>query len=244
MADEVFNGTDMVRQLLREGQSVTDEAGDALPHGVIEALNMMGFAGVLRNGFVLRCRNDPCIDGILIRIKRRLLPGDRRQIGPQLFRTLVTAIPDVERNDLPRLLVHRDPYPLLVGLFCHEAPPLIRFHLQTPDDHLPGSRYRQHMQMIRQRRKASDYKAHKPPDTDTYCPADAMEGNFLAEQAFHEGALLFAHHPVVRLQDKLATTRLALMVLLPSVQMTISLESLGTTCWTCFSYDHNALPPP
>src|SRR5712691_1038105 len=50
MADEVFNGTDMVRQLLREGQSVTDEAGDALPHGVVEALNMIGFAGVLRNG--------------------------------------------------------------------------------------------------------------------------------------------------------------------------------------------------
>jgi hypothetical protein len=100
------------------------------------------------------------------------------------------------------------------------------------------------MQMIRQRRKASDDKAHQPPDTDTDCPADAMEGNFLAEQTFHEGALLFADHPVVRLQDKLATTRLALMILLPSLQMTISLESLGTTGWTCFSYDHNALPPP
>ena len=71
-----------------------------------------------------------------------------------------------------------------------------------------------------------------------------MEGNFLAEQTFDEGALLFADHPVVRLQDKLATTRLALMILLPSLQMTIALESLGTTCWTCFSYDHNALPPP
>jgi hypothetical protein len=62
-------------------------------------------------------------------------------------------------------------------------------------------------------------EAHKPPDTDTYCPADAMEGNFLAEHAFHEGALLFTNHPVVRLQDKLATTRLALMVLLPSLDM-------------------------
>ena len=189
---------------------------------------MVRFAGQLANGLVLRSGNDTDINYILIRIKRRLLPVDRRQIGPPLFRTLVTAIPDVERNDLPRLLVHRDPYPLLVGLFCHEAPHLIRFHLQTPDDHLPGSRYRQHMQMIRQRRKASDYQAHKPPDTDTYCPVDAMEGIFLAEQAFHEGALLFAHHPVVRLQDKLATARLALMVLLPSVQMTIALFSGGT----------------
>ena len=54
MADEVFDGTDVVRQLFGEGQSVTDEAGDALPHGVIEALDMIGFAGVLRDGFVLR----------------------------------------------------------------------------------------------------------------------------------------------------------------------------------------------
>ena len=42
MADEVFDSTDMARQLFREGQSVTDEAGDALPHGVIEALAMIG----------------------------------------------------------------------------------------------------------------------------------------------------------------------------------------------------------
>jgi len=48
MADEVFDSTDMVRQLFREGQRVTDEAGDALPQCVIEALDMIGFAGVLR----------------------------------------------------------------------------------------------------------------------------------------------------------------------------------------------------
>jgi hypothetical protein len=38
MADEVFDGTDMVRQLFREGQSVTNEAGDALPHRVVKTL--------------------------------------------------------------------------------------------------------------------------------------------------------------------------------------------------------------
>jgi hypothetical protein len=71
-----------------------------------------------------------------------------------------------------------------------------------------------------------------------------MEGNLLAEQAFHERALLFANHPIGRLEDKLATTRLALMVLLAGLQMAISLESLRTTCWTRFSHDHNALLPP
>src|SRR5215475_13602621 len=136
MADEIFDGTDVVHQVFREGQSVADEAGDALPHCVIEALDMISFAGVLRNGFVLRRRNDPGVDGILIRIKRRLLPVDRRQIGPQLLRTRVTTIPDVERNDLPGLLLHSDPHPWLVGLFRHKAPYLIGFHLQTSKDYL------------------------------------------------------------------------------------------------------------
>ena len=54
MAYEVFDGTDMVRQLFGESQSVTDEARDTLPQRVIEALNMIGFPGVLRDGFVLR----------------------------------------------------------------------------------------------------------------------------------------------------------------------------------------------
>ena len=98
MADEVFDSTDMVRQLLREGQSVTDVAGDTLPHSVIEALDMIGFAGLLGDGFVLRRGNDPGVDRILIRIEGRLLAVHRRQIGPQLFRALMTAITDVEGN--------------------------------------------------------------------------------------------------------------------------------------------------
>ena len=181
MADEVFDSTDVVRQLFREGQSVTDEAGDALPHSVIEALDMIGFPGVLRDGFVLRRRNDPGLDRILIGIEHRLLTGHRGQIRPQLLRTLVTAIPDMEGKDLPCLFVHGDPHPLLVSLFRHEAPHLIRFHLQTPDGHLPGNHYRQHMEMIRQGRKAGDDKVHQPPETDAHCTTDAMEGDFLAE---------------------------------------------------------------
>jgi hypothetical protein len=62
MAYEIFDGTYVVRQLFREGERVTDEAGDALPHGIIEALDMIGFAGVLRDGFVLCRRNDPSVD--------------------------------------------------------------------------------------------------------------------------------------------------------------------------------------
>ena len=66
----------------------------------------------------------------------------------------MTAIANVEGKDLPRLLVHREPNPLLIGFLLHETPHLVGFHLQTPDEYLPGSRDGQHMEMIRQRRKA------------------------------------------------------------------------------------------
>ena len=181
MANEVFDGTDVVRQVFREGQRITDEAGDALPHSVIEALDMIRFAGVLRDSFVLRRRNDPGVDGILIRIKRRLLTVHRRQIGPHLFCTLVTAIADVERKDLPCLLLQGDPHPLLVRFFRHKTPHLISFHLHTSDNPLSRGRYRPHMQMIRQGRKASGHKTHEPSDTDTHSPANTMQRDFLAE---------------------------------------------------------------
>jgi len=87
----------------------------------------------------------------------------------------------MESHDLTCLFVHGDPHPLLVRFFRYEAPHLIRFHLQTPDDHFPGSHDRQPMKMIRQGRKAGDEKVHEPPETDAHRTTDALEGDFLAE---------------------------------------------------------------
>ena len=69
-----------------------------LPQGVVEAFNVIGFAGLLRNGFVLLRRNHPRIGFILIRMERGLLTVSRRDIGPELFGTPPTAIPHVKRN--------------------------------------------------------------------------------------------------------------------------------------------------
>jgi hypothetical protein len=65
----------------------------------------------------------------------------RGKVCPQLFRTVVTAIPHVERDDLTRPLVHGDPNPLLVGLLLHEAPHLICFNLKTSNDHIMWGRH-------------------------------------------------------------------------------------------------------
>lgn len=178
MADEVFDGSNMVRQLFGEGEGVPDEAGDALTPCVVEPLDVVGLPRVLRNGFVLRRWNDPCVDGILIRIKRRLLLVDRRQIGPQLFRTRVTAIPDVERKDLPCLLIHSDPHPLLVRFFSSQS--------STSHRLLPPDAQGSHLVEPRQTAHADDQatpqpKAYEPSNTDTDSPANAMQRDFLAE---------------------------------------------------------------
>jgi hypothetical protein len=76
---------------------------------------------------------------------------------------------------------------------------------------------------IFRQKRLEPHKAHQPPETHTYGMADAMEGNRLTEPAFYETARLCTTHPVIRLEDTLATIRLALMVLLPSMKMTISL---------------------
>ena len=119
-----------------------------------------------------------------------------RQIRPQLPRTLVTAIPHMEGNDLPCLFVHGNPHPWLMRFCRHDAPHLIRFHLQTPADHFPGSHDRQHMEMSRQGRKAGDEKVHQPPETDAHCTTDAMEGDVLAESAFDHRTLVFTNRAV------------------------------------------------
>jgi hypothetical protein len=72
----------MIGQLFGERQRVTYETGDALPQGVIEALDVVCLPGVLRDGFVLRSRNDAFLGVILIRMECRLLAIYFRNVGP------------------------------------------------------------------------------------------------------------------------------------------------------------------
>jgi hypothetical protein len=156
MADKILDGAAMLGQLFGECPRVTYETADALPQCVIEPLDVSSFPGFLGDGLMLSSRNHAFVDFILIRKERRLLTVHRGKGCPQLFRTVVTAIPHVERDDLTRLLVHGDPDPWFVGPLLHDAPHLIGFHLKTSNDHITWGRNGLHMQMIRQRLKARD----------------------------------------------------------------------------------------
>src|SRR5882672_7329236 len=111
-----------MRQFLGEREGLAYQTGNALPERVIEALNVVGFPGVLRHGLVLLRWYHPFIDGILVCMERRLFTVDHRNIGPKLLATLVAPIPHMEGNDLTRSGIHGHPDPWLVRLFLHQAP--------------------------------------------------------------------------------------------------------------------------
>jgi hypothetical protein len=95
------------------------------------------------------------------------------------------------------------------------------------------------MQMIRQCLKSGDHKVHKPPDTDPNGATDTVQGDFLEQQAFYQGSLILSNHTVVGVHHKLTTAGLALMVLLPRMNMAIFLKVLRSTLGTRVSHDHS-----
>jgi hypothetical protein len=174
MAEAVCDGPTMMRQLCGTGQGVTDEAGDALPQRGVATLALIGLAGRWRDGFGVRGRKHPCVDSLVVRLAQRGRAVSRRQLGPQRVRPLVTAVCHVTRHAVAWLLVHGDPAPRCVRLALAAAPPLVGFHLQAPDAHLPGRRPRPPMPMLRQGRTAHDETVHEPPQTDANCGCGSL----------------------------------------------------------------------
>jgi hypothetical protein len=213
VADEVLDGTDVMRQFLGEREGLAHQTGHALPERVIEALDVIGFASVLRDGARLCCRNDALIDGILVRMEGGLFTGDPRNIRPEFLATVATPIPHMKRNDLAGGRIHRHPEPLFVGFVLHEAPPLIGFRLQPGQQHLSGLCGELGMQMLGTSRKAFDHKMQEPRETDTHGTADPPERETLTQQLFDPSALLGRNAPVEGIRSKLATARFTLMVL-------------------------------
>jgi hypothetical protein len=52
------DGSDMVEPLLGKRQSLADQARDSLAHGVVEALDLTGAAGLLADRAMLASRKD------------------------------------------------------------------------------------------------------------------------------------------------------------------------------------------
>jgi hypothetical protein len=81
----------------------------------------------------------------------------------------------------------------------------------------------------------------QPRETDTYRTTDPAQRDALAQQVFNQRALLVRNDVVVKAGHKLASTRVAVMMLFAGVRMAISLVSGRLTLWAGISYDHSWL---
>ena len=208
-------------QLLGKRQRTADQARHALSERVVEALDVVRFSGQFPNGFVLCSGNDTDIDHILVRIKRRLLTRNLRNVGPQLPGTFATAIPDVEANDLAALGIHRQPYPLLVHLLLHKTCHCVGFDLKTLDHNVCITRDRLDIEMVGQRLKLGDEKLQQPFESHPHRPANSPSGQAFEHQAFKKATRLIGYEILLEAGDKLTATVLALMILFAVVDMTV-----------------------
>jgi hypothetical protein len=95
------------------------------------------------------------------------------------------------------------------------------------------------MQMLGHCVKAGHHKALDSSNTHANNTANTMQGDVLQEYTFHQCALILINQVFIGLQDKLSTTGLAAMVLIAIITMTIFLEWVGYTGWTCLSDVHS-----
>jgi hypothetical protein len=134
VAAAIRERTEVLGQFLGARQGVTDQRREALPQRVMEALEVMGFPGVLRHRRVALRRHHTRLGGIVIRVARGWLTVHHRDLRPHLFGPLTTAGPDVQGDDLAGPGCHGAPEPPLVRLRPDNAPPLIGFSCQLPHD--------------------------------------------------------------------------------------------------------------
>jgi hypothetical protein len=241
MADAVLDCPDVLCKFLGKGEGRTHETSDPLPQGVVTALDVLGWRRFRGNRFGWGCWNDACGGFVVIRVKGGLRTIRRRDVGPQLCCTWTAPIAHMEGNDRARGGGHRQPKPLLVGFLLDTAAHLVRLNVQSLDDHRMGRGEGLYRQMIGQSRKTGAHKVYKPPAAHPHHTANAVEGDLLAYQAFHQGTVLGRHEALRRASHKLATTGLALIVLFAGMDMPIFLELLGSTCWICLSHAHHCV---
>jgi hypothetical protein len=140
--------------------------------------------------------------------------------------------------------VHGNPDPLLVGSLPYEAPHLVGLGFSLVNDDLGWPCWSPYMEVLGTRRKAFHHKVPQPWQTDTYRTTDPAQRAALAQQVFHQRALLISNDVVFRAGHKLASTRFALMILFAGASMAILLIVVRLTLWARISHDHSWLLTP
>ena len=119
MANEIFDGTDVICQFLGEGKRLPHQARDSLSDGAVESLDVIGNAPLLVDDPMLMHWNHTLICTPAIGIERGMLTVALGYGLPQRFGTLATSVANMECDDLPTVvrryircgtMLHRDGY--------------------------------------------------------------------------------------------------------------------------------------
>ena len=163
--------------------------------------------------------------------------GTRQASSPQALRTPVAAIADMKRNDLAAYGVHRDPAPLLVGFLLDKAGQFIRFHCQALHDDVVCAGDGVDMQMIRQRLNA----LHEKPQSNADGTTHASQRNPFQQQPFNQHPGVLWEEILLAALHKLASTIVAVMIVLAVINVPIALVLRGLTPGTDMADDHGVL---
>lgn len=118
--DEIPDCGLVVFELLREGERFANEPGNTLTEGVVETLNVAGFAGFLADRFVALGGQDQGIGIPEIRVDEGALPIDRWQGIPQLLSRFCRPVPHGTAHNLTGVFVLSEPNPDLLKLGAHK----------------------------------------------------------------------------------------------------------------------------
>ena len=158
VADEILDGPEMVGQLFGKRQGFAHETRNAWSQGVVEAFDVMRFAGFLRHGCMLGWWNHALVGFVWIRMAPGRLTVHQGHLGPQLFGSLTTAVAHVQRDALARLCIQSHPQPWLVRLLSYTAPQLVSFGFQPPNDHIGWTDGQLDVSVLGTGRQALDHK--------------------------------------------------------------------------------------
>lgn len=113
MVDEVPERANVIGQLFRKRECLSDEATAALAQGIVEALDVIGLATLFANCSMAFRGENRRVGLPKIGIGNRALAVDWRERFPEFASHLFRSCPDRDANNLARITVESYPHPLL-----------------------------------------------------------------------------------------------------------------------------------
>jgi len=120
VVNEIPDGCFVVFELFREGQSLTDQAGDTLTKRVVEALDVAGFAAFLADSFVAFGGQNQSVGIPEVCMDDGALPINRWQGIPQLLSRFCRPVPHGATHNFASVFVLGQPDPDLLHLGAHK----------------------------------------------------------------------------------------------------------------------------